>query len=218
MLDLTAARRQMTTQQVRAWSALDDEQLAVFDRLAREDFVPEAQRALAYADLPVPLPCAQHMLQPSVVGRIVQAVKPTRSDQVLEIGTGSGYVSACLALLAGSVHSIEIHDELAEFARGNLRQAGIGNVELQTGDAFALITAAPCYDIIVITGSMPVYDARFEAALKPGGRLYVVTGDAPAMQARLITQHSSGVRKEQSLFETATDALVNARRVNSFVF
>jgi protein-L-isoaspartate(D-aspartate) O-methyltransferase len=218
MFDFTAARQQMTTQQVRAWSALDDEQLAVFDRLEREDFVPEAQRALAYADLCVPLPCGQHMLQPSVVGRILQAVKPAPSDQVLEIGTGSGYVSACLGLLTRSVHSLEIHDTLAQAARANLRRAGIGNVEVQTGDAFTRVAATPRYDIIVITGSMPVYDVRFEAALNPGGRLYVVTGTAPVMEALLIVREAEAVRQTQSLFETVAEPLVNAQQADSFIF
>jgi protein-L-isoaspartate(D-aspartate) O-methyltransferase len=218
MFDSIAARAQMTTQQVRAWSALDDERLAVFERLAREDFVPESQRALAYADLRVPLPCGQHMLQPSVVGRILQAVRPARTDQVLEIGTGSGYVSACLGLLTASVRSLEIHDPLARFARANLRRAGIGNVEVVTGDAFALAEPAPRYDIIVITGSMPVYDSRFEAALRSGGRLYVVTGDAPAMEARLVVREAGDLRQQQSLFETFAEPLVNAPRIDRFVF
>jgi protein-L-isoaspartate(D-aspartate) O-methyltransferase len=218
MMDFTAARQQMTTQQVRAWSALNDEQLAVFDRLAREDFVPQALRALAYADRHLPLPCGQHMLQPSVVGRIVQAVNPQRGEQVLEIGTGSGYAAACLALLAGNVHSIEIHEELAESARANLRRAGIGNVEVRTGDAFALVEATPRYDIIVITGSMPAYDDRFEAALRPGGRLYVVTGSAPVMEAQLITLPADAARQQRSLFETVSAPLLNTRRIDPFVF
>jgi protein-L-isoaspartate(D-aspartate) O-methyltransferase len=218
MFDSIAARHQMTTQQVRAWSVLDDEQLAVFDRLPREVFTPQAQRLLAYADMRVPLPCGQHMLQPSVVGRILHAVQPRKTDQVLEIGTGSGYVSACLGLLSAGVRSLEIHDELAQSARANLRQAGIGNVEVITGDAFVLAGTAPRYDIIVITGSMPVHDARFEAALRNGGRLYVVTGNAPAMEARLVTRVAEGLRQEQSLFETWAAPLVNAPRVDPFVF
>jgi protein-L-isoaspartate(D-aspartate) O-methyltransferase len=208
----------MTTQQVRAWSVLDDEQLAVFDRLPREDFTPQAQRLIAYADMRVPLPCGQHMLQPSVVGRILHAVQPQRTDQVLEIGTGTGYVSACLGLLAAGVRSIEIHDELALAARTNLRHAGIGNVEVLTGDAFVMADVAPRYDIIVITGSMPVYDARFETALRAGGRLFVVTGNAPAMEARLVTRAAEGGRQEQSLFETWAEPLVNAPQVDPFVF
>lgn len=218
MFDSIAARHQMTTQQVRAWSVLDDEQLAVFDRLPREDFTPQAQRLLAYADMRVPLPCGQHMLQPSVVGRILHAVQPLRTDQVLEIGTGSGYVSACLGLLTAAVRSVEIHDELAQAARANLRHAGVGNVEVLTGDAFVLADVSPRYDIVVITGSMPVYDARFEAALRPGGRLYVVTGNAPAMEARRVIRDAEGVRQEQSLFETWAEPLLNAPNVDPFVF
>jgi len=204
------AREQMTYQQVRAWSALPPESLAVFDRLAREQFVPAAWQRLAYADLPVPLAHGQHMLRPSVVGRIVQAVAIQQAELVLEIGTGSGYVSACLSLLGAKVLSLEVHADIAEQARQNLRAAGLGDVQVEQADAFALPATGPRYDAIVLTGSMPVYDPRFEAMLRPGGRLFAVVGRAPIMEARLVTLDAQGKRTVHSLFETATDTLLHA--------
>jgi protein-L-isoaspartate(D-aspartate) O-methyltransferase len=210
MLPTADPREQMTYQQVRAWSALPPEALAVFDRLSREQFVPEAWQRLAYADLPVPLGHGQHMLRPSVVGRIVQAVGIKTGDLVLEIGTGSGYVSACLALLGGKVQSLEIHADIAQQARHNLRAAGLGDVQVEQADAFALPATGPRFDVIVLTGSMPVYDPRFEALLRPGGRLFTVIGRDPVMEARLVTLDAQGQRAVHSLFETATDTLLNA--------
>jgi protein-L-isoaspartate(D-aspartate) O-methyltransferase len=211
------ARNQMTHQQVRACSTLGPAALAVFERLRREDFVPADHLRVAYADMPIPLPQGQHMLTPSVVGRIVQAVAPKSTDQVLEIGTGSGYVTACLALLSAQVRSIEIHDDLARQARQNLRAAGIGNAVVQQADAFTLNDSAPRYDVIVVNGSLPVYDARFESQLRTGGRLFVILGDGPAMDARLITLES-GQRQSHSLFETVCDPLINAPRIELFSF
>jgi protein-L-isoaspartate(D-aspartate) O-methyltransferase len=210
MLPTADAREQMTYQQVRAWSALPPESLAVFDRLPREQFVPVAWQRLAYADLPVPLAHGQHMLRPSVVGRIVQAVAIQRGDLALEIGTGSGYVSACLSLLGAKVLSLEIHADIAEQARHNLRAAGLGDVQVEQADAFSLQMTGPRHDVIVLTGSMPVYDPRFEALLQPGGRLFAVVGREPIMEARLVALDAQGKRTVHSLFETATDTLLHA--------
>jgi len=204
------AREQMTYQQVRAWSALPPEALAVFDRLPREQFAPTDWKRLAYADLPVPLSHGQHMLRPSVVGRIVQAVNVQANEQVLEIGTGSGYVSACLSLLGGQVQSLEIHADIAHRARQNLHAVGLGNVQVEQADGFELTGSGQRFDVIVLTGSMPVYDSRFEALLKAGGRLFAVVGREPIMEARLVTLDAQGKRSTHSLFETAVDPLLNA--------
>jgi protein-L-isoaspartate(D-aspartate) O-methyltransferase len=217
MLDTNAQRTQMTYQQVRAWSALPDAVLTVFERLSREVFVPETHRRVAYADMPIPLTHGQHMLRPSVVGRILHAVAPKPADQVLEIGTGSGYLTACLALLSAQVQSIEIYDDIARRARSHLRAAGIGNAEVTEADAFALADSAPRYDIIVLTGSMPVYNARFESQLRPGGRLFVIVGEEPVMDARMITL-ADGTRQSLSLFETVCDPLANAPSAEQFSF
>lgn len=213
----TSPRMQMTYQQVRAWSVLPPATLAVFEQLPREIFVPEAAQGAAYGDLAIPLGHGQHMLPPTVVGRILQAVTVRRQDQVLEIGTGSGYLTACLALLATQVRSLEIRPELAHRARQNLKAAGIGNAIVEEADAFEWQPSAPGYDVVVITGSLPVYYARFESWLNPGGRLFVVSGLAPVMEARLIRLLSSG-RDEHSLFETVIDPLTHAAAPSHFVF
>lgn len=218
MSSTLAARTQMTYQQVRAASVLPPEVLSVFEQLPREIFVPAAWQGAAYADFDIPLPDGQHMLAPTLVGRILQAVTPGRADSILEVGTGSGYVTACLALLGASVLSLEIRPALARQARINLKSAGIGNAEVEDADAFSWQPAAPAYDVIVLTGSLPVYDARFESLLAPGGRLFAVTGEAPAMEASLHRRGRDGVRDVHSLFETVIDPLDNAPAASRFVF
>jgi protein-L-isoaspartate(D-aspartate) O-methyltransferase len=213
-----AARTQMTYQQVRAWSVLPPEVLAVFEQLPREGFVPAAWRGAAYGDLAIPLGEGQHMLTPTVVGRVLQAVTVRRTDRVLEIGTGSGYLTACLALLGKQVTSLEIRPEFAHRARQNLRAAGVGNAQVEEADAFSWQPSAPGFDVVVITGSMPVYDARFEALLAPGGRLFAVSGTAPVMEARLIRLTGGKGRDVHSLFETVIDPLSHAATTSSFEF
>jgi protein-L-isoaspartate(D-aspartate) O-methyltransferase len=211
-------RTQMTFQQVRAWSVLPAETLAVFEQLSREIFVPAASQGAAYADLSIPLRHGQHMLPPTVIGRILQAVTVRRRDQVLEIGTGSGYLTACLALLGAQVHSLEIQPELAHQARQNLKAAGIGNAQVEEADAFAWQSGLPGYDVVVVTGSLPVYDPRFEALLNPGGRLFVVAGQAPVMEAQLVRLSESKGRDVHSLFETVIDPLTHATSPSQFTF
>jgi protein-L-isoaspartate(D-aspartate) O-methyltransferase len=211
-------RTQMTFQQVRAWSVLPPETLAVFEQLSRELFVPAASQGAAYGDLSIPLGHGQHMLSPTVIGRILQAVTVRRRDQVLEVGTGSGYLTACLALLGAHVHSLEIHPELAQQARQNLKAAGIGNAQVEEADAFEWQSALPGYDVVVVTGSLPVYDARFEALLNPGGRLFVVSGTAPVMEAQLVRLLESKGRDVHSLFETVIDPLTHATSPSQFTF
>jgi protein-L-isoaspartate(D-aspartate) O-methyltransferase len=213
----TSPRSQMTYQQVRAWSVLPPETLAVFEQLPRELFVPGTSQGAAYGDLAIPLGHGQHMLSPTVVGRILQAVTVHRRDQILEIGTGSGYLTACLALLGAQVRSLEIRPELAHQARQNLKAAGIGNAIVEEADAFEWQPAAPGYDVVVLTGSLPVYDPRFEALLNPDGRLFVVSGQTPVMEARLIRLLNSG-RDVHSLFETVIDPLTHAAAPSHFVF
>jgi protein-L-isoaspartate(D-aspartate) O-methyltransferase len=208
----------MTFQQVRAWYVLDEHVLDVFERLPRELFVPEAQRGAAYGDLPIPLAEGQHMLRPSVAGRLLQALALKRNDRVLEIGTGSGYVTACLAMLASHVLSLEIRPALAVRARANLAAAAIGNAEVEEADAFAWDAGSPRFDAILITGSLPVYDPCFEAWLRPGGRLLVVTGTAPVMEAMLVRLDSAGTPSRSSLFETVVEPLDHAPAVAKFAF
>jgi len=215
---LTAeVREQMIEQQVRAWDVLDERVLDVLRKVPREQFTPEQQRFRAYADAEVPLPHGQRMLRPSVVGRLLQALALTRTEHVLEIGTGSGFVTACLRTAAARVRSIEIFPELAEMARRNLDSQGLRDVEVVTADAFQ-IDSGTRYNAIAVTGSLPTYDERFQRQLEIGGRLFVVVGEPPVMEARLIIRTGEGSWSSESLFETVIDPLVNARRLPEFRF
>jgi protein-L-isoaspartate(D-aspartate) O-methyltransferase len=215
---LTAdVREQMIEQQVRAWDVLDERVLELLRKVPRDRFTPEQQRFRAYADAEIPLPHGQHMLRPSVVGRLLQALELTGSENVLEIGTGSGFITACLRRAAARVRSVEIFPALAEMARRNLDSSGLRDVEVVTADALQLDTGAR-YGAIAITGSLPVYDERFERQLEIGGRLFVVVGEPPVMEARLIRRTGEGSWASESLFETVIDPLVNARRLPEFKF
>jgi protein-L-isoaspartate(D-aspartate) O-methyltransferase len=211
------ACEQMVEQQVRAWDVLDARVLDVMRRVPREHFVPEAQRYRAYADVEVPLPREQHMLRPSVVGRLLQALLPQAGEQVLEVGSGSGFITACLAALSPQVRTVEIFPELAELSRRNLAAFGLGDVAVVEGDALQS-EGGTRYDVIALTASLPTYDARFERLLTVGGRLFVVLGDAPVMEARLVRRTGENSFATQSLFETVIDPLVNAPRPPAFSF
>lgn len=212
-----AARQQMVEQQVRAWDVLDLKVLETLKAVRRETFVPPAFVDVAFADAPIPLGHGQWMLPPKVDGRILQALELKPTDDVLDIGSGSGFLAACLGMMAARVRSIELIPELAATATRNLLNASANNVVVETGDALQLDESGR-YDAIVVSGSLPVYDERFERALKPGGRLFVVVGQAPVMEAWQITRNDSGTFTRRSLFETSIEPLVNATRPSPFVF
>ena len=211
------ARDQMIEQQVRAWDVLDERVLDVMRKVPRELFVPQGQRYRAYADAEVPLPSGQHMLRPSVVGRLLQALLPAASERVLEVGAGTGFVTACLRAMAAQVRTLELFPELAETARRNLALFGLRAVEVVDADAM-LGDGGTRYDVIALTASLPVYDVRFERMLTVGGRLFVVVGEAPVMDARLVRRTSEDSVTTRSLFETVIDPLVNAVRPPEFTF
>ena len=217
MLDLAAARRQMIEQQVRAWDVLDLDVLAVMARVPREEFAPAACRELAFADLNVPLGHGQSMLTPKLEGRILQALEIRPEDRALEVGTGSGYFAACLGGLARTVRSLEIFPDFVDSARANLLRTGVHNVTVEALDAMTLDVEG-AYDAIALTGSLPVYDRRFERALAVGGRLFVVTGLGPVMEAQLVTRTGPGEFLRETLFETVMDPLVHAPEPPKFVF
>jgi len=217
MLDLNFARRQMIEQQVRAWAVLDLAVLETMARVPREAFVPPAYRDLAFADMNVPLGHGQSMLAPKLEGRMLQALELTPDDAVLEIGTGSGYFAACLGTLARTVTSVEIFPEFADAARASLVHAGVGNVTVEVGDAFARNDSSR-YDVVVLTGSLPLYDARFEQALAEGGRLFAVVGEGHVMEAIRVTRGNGGQWLRESLFETVMDPLIHAPEPPRFVF
>jgi protein-L-isoaspartate(D-aspartate) O-methyltransferase len=217
MFDVESARHQMIEQQVRAWEVLDLNVLGAMERVRREEFVPPAYRDIAFADMNVPLGHGQSMLAPKVEGRILQALGIQPDDRALEIGTGSGFFAACLAQLARSVRSIDLYPDFVAAAAGNLRRAGTHNVTVDTADAMSLAEEA-AYDVIAVTGSLPVYDARFERALAVGGRLFVVVGAGPVMEAQRITRAGHGEYVRESLFEVSIDPLVHAAEPAKFVF
>lgn len=213
------AREQMIEQQVRAWEVLDARVLSLLRSVPRERFVPDSQRFLAFADVDVPLPNGQHMLRPNIAGRLLQALELTGNERVLEIGAGSGFVTACLAAASQHVTSFEVFADLADLARSNLASNGCGNAEVVTADAMqAGVQLEPRFDAIAVTGSLPVYDDRFQRQLAIGGRLFVVVGDAPVMEARLVRRLSADGWVSESLFETVVDPLINARRPAGFAF
>jgi protein-L-isoaspartate(D-aspartate) O-methyltransferase len=184
---MEAARRQMIDQQVRTWEVLDPRVLDTLAVVPREKFVPEAYREVAFADAPIPIGHGQFMLAPALDGRILQALAPVRGERVLEIGTGSGFFAACLAHLAGSVVSIEIFADLAERAARTIAEQGISRVSIETADALARDYDA-AYEVVAVTGSLPVPVRSLERALVVGGRMFVVIGASPVMEARLVTR------------------------------
>jgi len=215
--DYAKARENMVEQQVRPWDVLDLRVLAVLSELPREAFVPPAFRALAYADLPVPLGHGQAMLKPVVEGRLLQSLALQPSDEVLEIGTGSGYLSACLGRLVRDVVSLEIVPGLAAQARACLDELGLGrNVHIEVADAMKFDTQRR-FDAICVSAAVDVLPEHVAQWLRPGGRLFFVDGRAPAMTARLLRNDVNGQRIE-SLFETELPYLVGAAPTPEFQF
>ncbi len=216
-MNLQLAREQMVSQQVRTCEVLEDRVLVAMGRVPRELFVPPLWQSLAYADFAVPLAHGKHMLTPMLAGRFLQALDLRAHQRVLEIGTGSGYLSACMAALGARVHSIELYPDLAAAASQQLKQAGARHVEVITADAMSWQDEGG-YDAVVLTASLPIYQSRFEQALRPGGRLLVVVGEPPAMQALLLRPYPGARPAPQQLFETDLEPLEHAPRPEAFAF
>jgi protein-L-isoaspartate(D-aspartate) O-methyltransferase len=216
-MDTLSARRQMVDQQIRTWEVLDPRVLDALAAVPREAFVPIEYRELAFADAEIPIGSGHSMLAPNLQGRILQALGVTASDAALEVGSGTGYLAAVLSLLAATTRSIDIHPEFTSKSIANLRAVPEARVQFETRDAFS---AAPLgeYDVIAVTGSLPVYDTRFERALRPGGRLFAIVGTAPVMDAVLIRRVDDNEWIRESLFETVIEPLVNATSAQGFVF
>lgn len=217
-MDFETARFNMVESQARTWDVLDQRVLDRLLAIRREDFVPQAWRSAAYADMDLPLGRGEVMLAPKLAGRLIQEAAIRETDHVLEVGTGSGYMTALLAGLAARVTSIEIVADWVEPARDRLRALGMGNVRVEAGDAALGWPAAAPFDAIVVTGSLPVLPDEFRAQLAPGGRLVAVVGEAPVMTAQLVTRLEPGVFQSVGLFETFIPPLRNARVPERFVF
>jgi protein-L-isoaspartate(D-aspartate) O-methyltransferase len=217
-MNLEQARSNMVESQIRTWEVLDQRVLDTLLRVKREEYVPEKYRPLAFVDMEIPLGHGEVMLPPKLEARMLQELTLKNSDRVLEVGTGSGYMTALLAALAGHVYSVELHADLFESARVKLGEHGVRNVTLQVGDAGRGWSQHAPYDAIVLTGSVPIPPTEFEAQLTPHGRLLAVVGEPPVMTACLVTRVVDGAYNEVGLFETCIASLRNVPQPERFVF
>src|SRR5476651_373773 len=185
-MNLEQARTNMVEQQIRTWEVLDQDVLDLLYAVPREDFVPPACRNLAFTDMEIPIGEGQRMWAPKLEARVLQELNVKRTDRVLEVGTGSGYLTALLAHRAAHVYSVEILPVLAAAGRANIARHGVDNVTLEVADgARGYAKWGPC-DVVVLTGSVPVIPQGVLDCLAPGGRAFAVVGDAPAMTAKLL--------------------------------
>jgi len=217
-MNFEQARFNMVEQQVRPWEVLDTRVLDLLESVHREDFVPVRYRKLAFADLAIPLPKGQFMMRPKVEGRMLQALALRDDDTVLEIGTGSGFLTACLSGLAHRVVSVEIFEELHREASIRLQDKHMHNVELFVGDVMSGWQPEQAHDVVVVTGSVAEVPEAFYGWVNPGGRMFVVCGESPAMEARLLTRVGVSEWREESLFETDLGRLINAEQKPQFEF
>jgi protein-L-isoaspartate(D-aspartate) O-methyltransferase len=216
-IDIEQARFNMIEQQVRPWDVLDQRVLDVMSTTPREDFVPEKYRSLAFADTNIPLGHDQVMMAPKTEGRTLQVLDVQATDSVLEIGTGSGYLTACLSRLGNHVTSVEIFPEFREAAVAKLAAHGYRNVTLKDADAANGIGSDTRYDVIAVTGSLPLVHRQFHDNLAIGGRLFVISGIPPVMEALLITRIDEHNWSRESLFETSLPPLLHAMQPQRFV-
>ncbi len=217
-MDIERARFNMIEQQIRTWAVLDSRVLDAVHHLPREEFVPEEYRHLAFVDMSIPLPHGQVMMQPKLEARLLQELSLSRDDSILEIGTGSAYLTALLASLGGTVDSVEIFPEFIEPARDKLAEHNMDNVNFFTGDAASGWPGNGPYDAIVITGSLPVLPESYKQNLALNGRLVAVIGEAPVMEAILVQRIDDETWRTTSLFDTGVPPLVNAVTGPKFVF
>jgi len=217
-MNFEQARFNMIEQQIRPWEVLDPRVLDVLGKVPREAFVPEQYRALAFCDARIPLGHGQHMMVPAVEGRMLQALSIGPADRILEIGTGSGFVTACLAELGASVTSIELIDALKFAAVENLRGQGYERVRVRSGDGSSGWDGDGAFDVIALTGSMPTIPKSYLRQLTPDGRLFCVTGDSPVMEAWLVTRVSESQWARECLFETDLPRLLHCDQPVPFVF
>lgn len=216
--NLHQAHHNMVEQQVRPWDVLDDRVLRTLTQVSRAEYVPAIYKALAYADTAIPLAHGEVMMHPVVEGRMLQSLNIQPLDDVLEIGTGSGYITACLAHLAAHVDSMDIHADFTQAAATKLKAHGFNNVTLTTGDAIAGPAAGKDWDVIVFTGAVSIIPQAYKQALRMHGRLFVISGDDPVMQARLITRTGENAWADHVLFETSLQTLQHAEKKKQFVF
>ena len=217
-MNVEQARFNMVEQQIRPWEVLDQDVLDLLYVVRREEFVPTEFRELAFSDTEIPLGDGERMWAPRVEARVLQALVTKKSEKALEVGTGSGYFAALLAHCVHHVTSVEINPRLKAFAEQNLQRQGIDNATLELGDAAQGWKAQAPYDLIVITGSVPVLPQQFIDQLKAGGRVFAIIGDPPVMAARIVTATADGAGRATNLFETCFPPLRNAAQPKRFSF
>ena len=217
-MNIEQARANMIEQQIRPWEVLDQDVLDLLYVVPREAFVPPAMRNLAFADMEIPIGEGERMWAPKIEARALQALALHKSDRVLEVGTGSGYLTALLAHRAAQVRSVEIKPGLAAFGRANIERHGVKNVVLEIGDAARGWAAEAPYDVIVLTGSLPVLPKSILEQLAPGGRVFAVVGEGPIMTAQLVTCLAPESYRTTGLFETLLVPLENCEQPSRFRF
>lgn len=216
-MDIEQARFNMIEQQIRPWDVLDMHVLNVIQSVPREDFVSESQKNLAFADMEIPIGHGQVMMSPKVEARMLQALAISLDDKILEIGTGSGFITACLAKMGKHVTTCEYFEELSSTATARLQHQA-DNIDFLTGDVFNLLDTLGSYDVIAITGSIPEQLNNFPRLLNTNGRLFCITGQAPVMTAKLITNVAENSYREESLFETVIPPLLSTSTEKVFSF
>ena len=217
-MNIEQARYNMVEQQIRTWDVLDQDVLDLLFKIRREDFVPESRLAMAFVDMEIPLGHGQAMWTPKLEARVIQELALRPTNRVLEIGTGSGYLTALLAAESAEVVSVDIVPEFTASATQRLRAHGVHNVTLHTGDAARDWPDEAGFDVIVMTGSTPLLSDAFSRRLKVGGRLFAIVGEAPVMQGLLFTCTAPGATRNVVLFETLVAPLLNAPHPVAFVF
>jgi len=216
--DFNLARQHMIESQLRIWDVRDERVLEVVGRTPREDYVPRNYRSIAFVDMNIPLGHGQVMMAPKLEARLLQELELQPTDKVLEIGTGSGHMTALLAALSRHVVSVEILPEFTADAAAKLAHHGVRNITLETGDGARGWDRQQPYDAILVTGSTPLLPEAFQQSLAIGGRLIAIVGTAPAMEVRRIRRVDAQSFKEESLFETVLPPLINALEPPRFVF
>ena len=217
-MNFDQARFNMVAQQIRPWEVLDSKVLELLERTHREDFVPVKYRKMAFSDIAIPLDNEQFMMKPVIEGRMLQSLELQPDETVLEIGTGSGFITACLAQMAKRVVSVDIYEQFSRDASAKLKDKGLNNVELETGDAMTGWQPEQAHDVLVVTGSVEDVPDHFRGWVNPGGRMFIICGESPAMEARLLTKLNATDWREESLFETDLARLINAEKAPEFEF
>lgn len=217
-MNIEQARFNMIEQQIRPWDVMDADVLHLLSVVKREDFVPLAYRALAFADMEIPLGQGQFMLAPKVEARLLQDAAVQKHEKVLEIGTGSGFMASLLAHRAQRVISLEIDPELAQLARANLQKAGIHNAEVRQADGAQGAPQDAPFDVIVLSGSVAEVPQALLSQLKVGGRLVAVVGEEPVMRATVVTRHGEAAFSTAQAWDTVAPRLVNFPEPSHFKF